>query len=306
MISRGLLTTLAAGLLAAALWSGTGHAQTDADRRVERLERTVRTLQAAVGQAQATGAPVVVVPEGPNPAVTALQGRLDDMEASRRTMTGELEALTNQLEQVSRARANERSAADAEIKALNDRIARLEAQFANLNAPPPGPDIGLGPPGDLRGGVPAPGDATARAQAGDPGVLGGPAAPVGEAALFRRARELRVAGDYDMAAAAFQDYIARFGTNARAPEAYYNLGELYYLREAYRDATAAFAAALKARPKTTWAADAMVRLAESLQLSAQLPQACAAVEEFNSRYAAGASAAVKKRATSVRAKAKCG
>ena len=46
MISRGLLSSLAAGLFAATLWSGTGHAQTDADRRIERLERTVRTLQA--------------------------------------------------------------------------------------------------------------------------------------------------------------------------------------------------------------------------------------------------------------------
>ena len=109
-----------------------------------------------------------------------------------------------------------------------------------------------------------------------------------------------------MAAATFQDYVTRYPTNVRAPEAYYNLGELYYLREAYRDATAAFAAALKSRPKTAWAADAMVRLAESLQQSGQTPQACAAVAEFTDRYAAGASAAIKKRATNIRAKAKCG
>ena len=303
MISRGLLTSLAAGLVATTLMTGVGHAQSDSDKRVDRLERTVRTLQSAVSQAQATGAPVVVVPEGPNPAVTALQGRLDDMEASRRTMTGDLESLANQLEQVSRARASERAAADADIKALNDRISRLEATIANLNAPPPGPDVGLGGPG-----LPPPAlDPTGRAQAGDGGVLGGgAAAPQGEAALFKRARELRVAGDYDMAAASFQDYVTRYATNPRAPEAYYNLGELYYLREAYRDATAAYAAALKSRPKTTWAPDAMVRLAESLAQTGQAPQACAAVEEFNSRYAAGAAAAVKKRATNVRAKAKCG
>jgi len=306
MISRGMLPSLAAGLLVASLSGEAAFAQADVDRRMERIERTVRTLQSAVSQSQATGAPVVVVPEGPNPAVTALQARMDDLEASRRTLTGDVETLTNQLEQVAAARAREQAAAAAEIKSLNDRIARLESQLASMTAPPPGPDVGFGAEPGL---PPVRGDAnaTTRAQQQDTGVLGGAApAPQGEAALFRRGRELRTAGDYDMAAAAFQDYVTRYGTNPRAAEAYYNLGELYYLREAYRDATAAFASALKSRPKTPWAADAMVRLAESLAQSNQAPQACAAVEEFNQRYAAGASAAIKKRATNVRAKAKCG
>jgi tol-pal system protein YbgF len=295
MIARATSLLLALCLSASVATVATAQSAQDLDKRMERVERTVRTLQSAVSQSQATGTPVVVVPEGPNPAVTALQQRLDDMEASRRTMVGEIEGLSNQLDQVSRARASERAAADAENKALNERIQRLEAQLAALAAPPPvaGPDVGLGE-------APPPPAAPGRPSAPDAGP------PQTEAAAFTRARGLRTAGDYDMAAAAFQDYVARFGTSARAPEAYYNLGELYYLRENYRDATAAYASALKARPKTTWAPDAMVRLAESLQQSGQAPQACAAVAEFNQRYAAGASAAVKKRATSVGTKAKCG
>jgi len=296
MIARATPLLLALCLSASAATVAAAQSAQDLDRRLERLERTVRTLQSAVSQAQATGAPVSVVPEGPNPAVTAMQQRLDDMEASRRTLVNQVEGLANQLDQTGRARASERAAAEAEVKALNDRIARLETQIAAFTAPPPsplGPDVGLGEaPPPTAGGVPTPPDA------GPP--------PQTEAAAFARARALRTAGDYDMAAAAFQDYVARFGASARVPEAYYNLGELYYLRENYRDATAAYASALKSRPKTTWAPDAMVRLAESLQQSGQAPQACAAVAEFNQRYAAGASAAVKKRATSVGAKAKCG
>jgi tol-pal system protein YbgF len=296
MIARATPLLLALCLGASTATVAAAQSAQDLDRRMERLERTVRTLQSAVSQAQATGAPVSVVPEGPNPAVTAMQQRLDDMEASRRTLVNQVEGLTNQLDQQGRARASERAAADAEVKALNDRIARLEAQIAAFTAPPPaplGPDVGLGEtPPSTGGGVPTPPDA------GPP--------PQTEAAAFARARALRTAGDFDMAAAAFQDYVARFGASARAPEAYYNLGELYYLRENYRDATAAYASALKSRPKTSWAPDAMVRLAESLQQSGQAPQACAAVAEFNQRYAAGASAAVKKRATGVGSKAKCG
>lgn len=295
MIARATPLLLALCLSASAATLASAQSAQDLDRRMERVERTVRTLQSAVSQSQATGTPVVVVPEGPNPAVTALQQRLDDAEASRRTLVDEVERLTNQLDQVSRARTSERAAADAENRALNERLQRLEAQFAAFAAPPPppGPDVGFGEPAasPVNPGRPQTADA-------------GP--PQTEAAAFTRARGLRTAGDYDMAAAAFQDYVGRFGTSARAPEAYYNLGELYYLRENYRDATAAYASALKARPKTTWAADAMVRLAESLQQSGQGPQACAAVAEFTQRYAAGAAPAVKKRATNVNTKAKCG
>ncbi|MEO6377806.1 MAG: tetratricopeptide repeat protein [Caulobacteraceae bacterium] len=297
MNARGLLSHLTAGLAATAICAGAAHAQSDADRRFDRLEKSVRTLQSAVSQAQATGAPVVVRPEGPDPAVLALQSRMDELEQSRRSLTGQVETLTNQLEQTSRAREAERAAANADLKAMADRTARLEAQLAAMTAPPApvGPDIGLGGPAPdrpLRGGV-EPQD-------------GGQVAEQTEASSFRRARDLKAAGDYDMAAASFQDYLARYGTSPRAPEAYYNLGDIYYLRENYRDATAAYASALKARPKTAWAPDAMVRLAESLNLSGQAPQACAAAAEFTQRYAATASAAVKKRATAVRTRAKCG
>ena len=305
MNARGLLSHLIAGVAAAAICAGAAHAQSDTDRRFDRLEKTVRTLQSAVSQAQATGAPVVVRPEGPDPAVLALQSRMDDLEQSRRNLTGEVETLTNQLEQASRARDAERAAANADLKAISDRLTRLESQLAAMTAPPVpvGPDVGLGgvgPNGPLRGGV----DGGGRAQVQDPGPADG-GEPT-EASTFRRARDLKTAGDYDMAAASFQDYLARYGASPRAPEAYYNLGEIYFLRENYRDATAAYASALKARPKTAWAPDAMVRLAESLNLSGQAPQACAAASEFTQRYAATASAAVKKRATAVRTRAKCG
>ena len=302
MNARGLLSHLTAGVAAAAICAGAAHAQSDTDRRFDRLEKSVRTLQSAVSQSQATGAPVVVRPEGPDPAVLALQSRMDDLEQSRRALTGEVETLTNRLEQTSRARDAERAAANADLKAMSDRLTRLEAQLAAMTAPPvpagPGPDVGLGggqgQDGPLRGG-PGP-------QAQDGGQGGEPT----EASTFRRARDLKAAGDYDMASASFQDYLARYGTSPRAPEAYYNLGEIYFLRENYRDATAAYASALKARPKTTWAPDAMVRLAEALNLSGQAPQACAAAAEFTQRYAATASAAVKKRAAAVRTRAKCG
>jgi TolA-binding protein len=49
----------------------------------------------------------------------------------------------------------------------------------------------------------------------------------------------------------------------------------------------------------------MVRLAQSLAQSNQAVQACAALSEFDQRYAARASAAVKANAATVRRGARC-
>ncbi len=327
MIVRALSIFAVAGLLSATLAALPAKAQSDAERRISRLEQTVKTLQSIIFQGQATGQPVVVKPEGADPEVAGLRQRLDDLEVSRRGDVGQAESLSRDLQDAARNRTADRAAADAQIKALNDRIARLETQLAaavaaqqaaaaqaQAQAFATGPEAELPaappPPGSARARLGA--DATARAQAGDTGVLGtlpgrpAAAAPVSdEAGAYRDARALLTSGDYAAATAAFQDYVARYPEAARAPEAYYWLGETYYLREAYRQSTGAYAAALKSKPKTTWAPDAMVRLGESLVQTNQNAQACAAADEFEKTYAARASAAAKTRAASVRRRAKC-
>ena len=50
----------------------------------------------------------------------------------------------------------------------------------------------------------------------------------------------------------------------------------------------------------------MAKLAQSLAFSNQTSQACAALTEFDQRYAARASAAVKTVAQSARTRARCG
>ena len=311
MIARILLLPVVAGLFALSLVAAPAQAQTDAERRIDRLEKTIKTLQAVVFQAQATGQPVVVKPEGPDPEIAALRQRIDDIDESRRGLTGQIETLTHDVQEATRARAADQADAAARIRTLNDRIAKLETDLAAAQAPPttaldttpPPPPVD---PRTARGRAGA--DATARAQAADSGVLGTlRTTPVNDdVGAYRDARALLTSGDYSAATAAFQDYVARYPDSTRTPEAYYWLGETYYLREAYRQSTGAYAAALKSKPKTSWAADAMVRLSESLAQTNQADQACAAVDEFDRAYAAKASAAVKTRAAAVRRRAKCG
>ena len=271
-----------------------------ADRRMERLEQSVRALQATVLQAQATGQPVVVRPEGPDPILTAMQERVADLEATLQRLNGQLETLGFEIEQAKRAEAATETERRNSLQALNERIGRLDTQVAALTAamapPEPlavGPDAGGTLGGQLAAGTP-------------PGQPAPPAPPANAGEAFTQARALFTANDFEGAGAGFQDFVTRYPTNTRAPEAYYWLGESYFARRGYQTATAAYASALRNRPTTAWAPAAMARLAQSLANASQNAQACAALAEFDKTYAARATAAVKANAQAARTRARCG
>ena len=295
--------TLRAVLLATALGFaaiGVAHAQTADDRRFDRIERQLKTLQQIVLQAQATGQAVLVRPEGPDPALTAMQQRLDDMEQTLTRLNGGIETAMHDLDTLRRDSAQDNTARGLELRALGDRLTKLEA-LAAAAAGPVLPDTAAAispPPG------PAP-----------TGVLGGganlfappaPPPPPTPAQAFQSARAALASGDPAGAASGFQDFITRYPSDARAPEAYYWLGESFYKRKGYTNATAAYASALRSNPRTPWGSAAMVRLAQSLNLGNQPAQACAALSEYDRNYAQRATAAVKADAAALKTRLKCG
>jgi len=304
------LCTLLAGLSLAALVAGGAQAQNaGVDRRLDRIERDLKTIQSIVLQAQATGQPVVVRPQGPDPALTAMQGRIDDLEATLQRINGQIETLAHDIAQIRR----DGSAADqdraSQMTMLSERMARLESALNAYTGAASASDPALSDATPPPEGDPA-ADATARAQAGDRGVLGGPssapARPATPAAAFAAARDLYTSGRPAAAADALQGFISANPKDRRTPEAYYWLGESFYAQKGYQNATAAYASALRDRPDTTWAAAAMVRLSQSLLQSNQDAQACAALSEFDRRYAAKASGNLKSNADAVRRRANCG
>lgn len=297
--SAGLAGAVGAGIAMAMLAAAPAWSQDDLSRRLDRLEKEVRELRAIVFQGRDTGQPVVVKPAGPDPAVTALQQRLDDLQTTITKLNGQNEVLGHDADQA-RQDADAIRSANGELKGqltdLQARVTKLEsAQAAQAaaaaaavaaSAPPPPP------PGALAAGQPT-GEAT-------------PAAPPpSPQAAYRHARELMTAGDYSGAAGAFQAFIAQYPDNSEIPTAYYWLGESDAAREAYADAVPAYASALKGWPKASWAADATVKLARALAETHQPDKACAALGEFERRYRGKASGAVRARADSVRAEAKC-
>jgi len=280
-LRRFFTAATSAGVLAAAL-SVSASAQTADDRRLDRLEKDLRELRAIVFQGRDTGQPVVVKPEGPDPAVEALQARADQLEQTLRTLSGQVEVLAHDVDEARRQTAaahDGETELRGEVKALSDQIAKLQA--------PPAPEA---PP-------PLPPEAPQGTDAGSGG---------GEAGAFKAAKAQLGGGDYAGASDALNAYLQQYPGAPHAREAYYLLGESYYMRSGYGDATTAYARALKDWPKIAWAPDATVKLARALAATNRPEQACAALAEFDKRYAATAPKAVKSRAAATAAAAKCG
>lgn len=296
-------------------WALAPAAYAQDDRRLQNLERQVRELRAIVFQGRDTGQPVIVKPEGPDPQVTALQGRVDQQDQQIRDLTGRLEVAGHDLDEARRADEQLKAESAAGRQALSDRVTRLESQAATGAAPLPpaaaAPDPDTAPaPAPAAGPRPRGAEVTARVQAQDAGRLGGGSAaataPSATADPFKDAYGRLEAGDYPGAQSGFEGYIAANPTGVRTGEARYYLGQSLYVRESYAPAARAYAEALKGWPKAKWAPDATVKLAQSLVQLDRSPSACQALAEFSRRYAPAAPAAVKTRAASVRARAQCG
>jgi tol-pal system protein YbgF len=249
--------------------------------RLDRLEKQLREVREIVLQARSTGQPVEIKEAGPDPQVTALSAKFDDMDQTLHSLNGQIETLTHDLQQARRDAGDARSQAAA----LSDRLGALEKQVAGLaTAPPPPPPADSAAPAEAQGG-PAPGG-------GDPKVA------------YANAHKLMMDGDYPAAAAAYQDYIDHYGKDAKAPEARYWLGETKFAQEDYAGAAVAYIAAIRGWPQTAWGADADVKLSLSLLALNKPTQACAALGEFDHHYAK-ANTAEKARAAAARIKAKC-
>jgi len=306
MIKRSLLLASTLVILASAatvsLPTPSAFAQSDEDRRLDRLEKQVRELRAILFQGRDTGQPVVVKPEGPDPEVTALQQQVSDLDDTIRKLNGQIEVLTHDSDEA-RAAANavrdQNGELRGELKDLSDRVAKLESALAPAPplAPPPSGQPGQSPPPGQTGVLALPPSAAGAAPDATP-------APTA-AEAYKHARALLSANDYSGAAGAFQAFISQYPSNKEVPAAYYWLGEADIARQGYADAVPAYANALKGWPKLPWAPDATVKLARALAETNQTDKACAALAEFERRYRKEASSTVKSRAAELRTRAAC-
>jgi tol-pal system protein YbgF len=263
----------AAAATAVMLLATPAHAQLFGGKR---QDEAIAAIQARIAELQdahrAAEARIKAVTEAHNATrgeLTAASARIDDMQAAARTMNGTAEALAADLA----AARRDLQAAQAQNKALTDRLTRMEEAQSALAAAP----------------AAAPASATA---------------PSDPAAAFAAARALMDAGRFAEASDAFEAYTVAHGSQPNAAEANYWLGETLYVRDNYGDAAQAYIVALRGWPKSAWAPDALVKLSSSLIALKQPAEACRTLGEFDRRYAT-ASAQLKSRARAARTTAKC-
>jgi len=241
-------------------------------RRLDQLDRNVRRLERALTQRNAAGQPVLVEPD---PEVVAMQGqlqimerRLSDLEQTFQRVNADGERLTFQLDEATRDNA----ALSRRLRDLEGRVERAEKaaeEEAELN----GPIVAHSPTGD------AAQDLTAALRLlGTDGVRG------------QRALET---------------VIVTWPNTPQSREANSRLGDVYVAARDNAAAVPAYAAALNGWPRTPWAPETTLKLAEALRATDRATQACGALTEFTRRYAETATAAQKTRATQLRTRANC-
>lgn len=244
-------------------------------KRLERLDRNLRKLERALQRKENSNEPPVLIE--PDPEVIALQAtvdilarKLDDQEAAIKRLNGDLE----------QAHFNARNLGNANL-ALSQKVGTLEARLAELEARIASAEKAAQPPAQ-------------------PVASGNPTND------FNAAMGQMMGGDYEGAALAFETFIKTYPDSPQLAEAWFRLGETRFIRDDHAQAAASYATALRGWPKAAWAPDATAKLAVSLRSLGRTKETCAALSEFDKRYAGSASAAIKARANQARTAAKCG
>ncbi len=286
-IFLGLLVLCAVSVPAA-------HAENERDtaNRIRRMENEIETLSRAIykGEDPPPGAF-----SGGGEDVANLSVRIDQLETQIRDLTGKLEEVTyqnNQLkEQLERINSMPPSAASTPSQVYN-------------NVPQPGPDDGI--PSDM--GVPYPqpsdnaggnyqwssdnGSGAAPAPAGTLGSVG--VADEAGSMAYEAAFAYLKNGQYDAAEQGFQNFLTQYPNHALAGNAKYWLGESYYARGQFDKASRTFAEAYQLYPKGAKAPDNLLKLGLSLAGQGKKDDACVALAQVEKEFAATAGPVLKR------------
>ncbi|WP_297803073.1 tol-pal system protein [uncultured Brevundimonas sp.] len=237
-------------------------------RRLDTLDRNVRRLERALTQRNAAGQPVIVEPD---PEVVALQGQVSLLE--RRL--SDLEATFRRVNADSERMTFELDEANRNNTALQGRVDALEERLQKMQE-----EAELNAPIEAH-------------------------SPTGNAAGDLQAAMRLTTEDSRRGMRALETVTITWPDTVQAKEAHSRLGDMQVAGRDNASAVASYAKALEGWPRTPWAAETVLKLAEALRATDRKTQACGALNEFNRRYAEAATAQQKARATQLRTRAEC-
>jgi tol-pal system protein YbgF len=288
--------------------------------RLDRIERDMNLLQRQVYRGTGSGG-APVAPSDPSQELN-LQLRMEQIETQMRTLTGQQEEVSYQLDQLKRRIDKLVSDVDLRLSALEKGGAPAGESRTVAVAPAgrpgqPEPPHGANDPsrapstGGVLGTLPAsppggtapsqpPAQQAARPPA-DSGTL--PAGTSQE--QYNYAFGLLRQADYGGAETALKQFLQRYPNDPLAGNAQYWLGETYYVRKDYNNAAIAFAEGYRKYPNGGKGPDSLLKLGMSLAEVGQKPQACQALNQLEREYPK-ASANIGERAKAERQRLDCG
>ena len=270
----------------AAMGPAIAHAQSnDIMNRLNRMENEIQTLNRALYKGEAP--PVPMAPAS-SPADEQTMLRMQQLEADLRALTGrverqtyeidqlkqQVEAMTYQMQQASVREPTPVVPQPAEIRRPDEDVAaqdqlmpdeRETTQPAAASEPPPQPNQK-----GMRTATPELPDGS------DP------------TALYEASYNKIKTNDYAAAEAGFSDFIQRYPDHKLTANAYYWLGESYYVRGQYDKSTRTFAQSYQKFPKGPKGPDNLLKLGLSLAAEGKQKDACIALRQLGKEYTAAA------------------
>lgn len=221
----------AGAIASAVLFVGPLHAQ--GDSRLSLADRVAR-LEQQVQNRDQNG--------------TGMVNRLQQMQSQMQQMQGQIEELQHQLQQL-------QDKGKAQYVDLDSRLGRLE--HAGVSPNPAAHAASAGAASAASANQPATAASAAAASSGKQAPT--PADATMQAAYGAAFKSLR-GGDYVAASRGFRDYIQKYPDTSLTPNAFYWLGESYYVTQNYPVALEAFQHLLAQFPDSEKAPDARLKL----------------------------------------------
>ncbi|MEE9348311.1 MAG: hypothetical protein V3U82_08945 [Robiginitomaculum sp.] len=233
-----------------------------------------------------------------DPAAERLMQRMDSLEAAQRALTGEIEQIRYERETLQA----EVSALTGELSAYKSAPVMAAPSGAVIYEPAPAPTYENQPYETLPPVLSPTMTEPEPFPQGQSGTMG--SAVVDMAELQTIGQEKLLSGDFSGAQLAFKQYI---DLNPNAPDvgnAYFWLGETYYVKSGFAEAAEAYIASMRAAPEGEKAPSAMIGLAGALRGMGNQDGACQTLASFPMQFPS-ASADMKFKADRERQRAGC-
>lgn len=208
-----------------------------------------------------------------NSGTTQLVNQVNDLQQQVAQLQGQIEELQHQNQQL-------QDSQKAQYADVDSRLGRVEKGGAPAGQPAtatgPAPQQAAPAAGAPQAAAPAP---AASAGGNNPGA----ASPAEQSAYDAAFKSLR-GGDYVTASRGFRDFLVKYPDSQLAPNAYYWLGESYYVTMNYQVAIEAFQRLVKNYPQSDKVSDGLLKVGYCQIELKQQDAAVATLKQVTTKY----------------------